>query len=163
MPTFEQIAKELSLTRQKKQQLLKTVLTKRIQSWILKEIRKRLNQKGTDASENRLRTDKAKQQSNIAYSNFTMLLKREKGQPINKVTLKDTGDFYKSFKVIVDDLSFKIDADFLKKNGHIAKNFKDSFGKQEFQNEVIDITPEKFKEMLQNQLENVKKQVLQIS
>lgn len=36
------------------------------------------------------------------YSPFTVRLKQEKGQPTNRVTLKDTGDFYNSFSAFVD-------------------------------------------------------------
>ena len=33
------------------------------------------------------------------YSNYTINIKKEKGQPTDRVTLKDTGEFYKSFRV----------------------------------------------------------------
>lgn len=32
------------------------------------------------------------------YSSYTKILKERKGQPTDRVTLKDTGEFYKSFK-----------------------------------------------------------------
>jgi hypothetical protein len=48
------------------------------------------------------------------YAPLTMFLSEKKGQPkrgSNHVDLYDTGDFYKSFKVIVYDDYFEIDAD----------------------------------------------------
>lgn len=36
-----------------------------------------------------------------AYSPFTKILKQAKGQPTDRVTLRDTGEFHESFKVIV--------------------------------------------------------------
>ena len=45
------------------------------------------------------------------YQPFTIALKQKNGQPTDRVTLKDTGDFYKSFVVIVNADSFDIDAD----------------------------------------------------
>lgn len=35
------------------------------------------------------------------YSFYTIALKQQKGQPTDRVTLKDTGAFYDSFKVVV--------------------------------------------------------------
>lgn len=35
-----------------------------------------------------------------SYSPFTILLKQRKGQPTNRVTLKDTGAFYRSIKAV---------------------------------------------------------------
>lgn len=34
-----------------------------------------------------------------AYKPYTVFLKKQKGQPYDRVTLRDTGDFYKSFKL----------------------------------------------------------------
>ena len=36
------------------------------------------------------------------YTPFTISIKREKGQPTDRVTLKDTGEFYDSFVAYVD-------------------------------------------------------------
>lgn len=45
------------------------------------------------------------------YSRRTMEIKRRKGQVSDHVTLKDTGKFYKSFKITVFRGGFIIDAD----------------------------------------------------
>ena len=46
------------------------------------------------------------------YAPSTIRIKRKKNQPANRVTLKDTGDFYKSFDITVHaNASFTIGAD----------------------------------------------------
>lgn len=47
------------------------------------------------------------------YSPYTIELKKAKGQPTDRVTLKDTGDFYRSFKAFLDsgkDITIYADA-----------------------------------------------------
>ena len=45
------------------------------------------------------------------YSSYTIAIKNMKGQKTSNITLKDTGDFYKSFKVKVTATGFTIKAD----------------------------------------------------
>jgi len=49
------------------------------------------------------------------YTPFTKQKKQEKGQPTDRITLKDTGAFYMSFKIIPFKGGFEIDADGFKK------------------------------------------------
>jgi hypothetical protein len=42
------------------------------------------------------------------YAPSTIAIKKRKGQPTDRVTLKDTGDFYKDFDIIVDEEGFII-------------------------------------------------------
>ena len=44
------------------------------------------------------------------YSPYTIRAKNEKGQPTDRVTLRDTGDFHKSFEVVVGPVDFYITA-----------------------------------------------------
>lgn len=44
------------------------------------------------------------------YAPYTIKVKREKGQPFDRVTLKDTGAFYRSFEVVFDPIGFYITA-----------------------------------------------------
>lgn len=44
------------------------------------------------------------------YSPYTVRVKKEKGQPYDRVTLRDTGDFHRSFEVVFDPASFYITA-----------------------------------------------------
>lgn len=43
------------------------------------------------------------------YSPFTIEIKIEKGQRYDHITLNDTGDFYKSFRVLLNGSDIKID------------------------------------------------------
>lgn len=58
------------------------------------------------------------------YSPYTIKLKQMKGQPTDRLTLKDTGDFYKSFSVEVKGTDIILDA-----NGNKADtNLFDEYG-----------------------------------
>ena len=58
---------------------------------------KQLFEKGIDANNKILRSEFARF-SNV-YANRTIIEKEAKNQPTDRVTLKDTGEFYKSYKV----------------------------------------------------------------
>lgn len=45
------------------------------------------------------------------YRPFTIEIKRQKGQPYDHVTLRDTGEFYASFRVFYDADTFEVTAD----------------------------------------------------
>lgn len=55
------------------------------------------------------------------YSPITIRVKLAKGQPTNRVTLRDEGDFHASFRVIANNISFFIDATDIKTEDLIAK------------------------------------------
>lgn len=44
------------------------------------------------------------------YSPITIDIKKLKGQPTNRVTLRDEGDFHRSFYVVATDTSFEVKA-----------------------------------------------------
>ena len=44
------------------------------------------------------------------YRPFTVMMKRQKGQPTDRVTLKDTGAFHRSFRIAWQDTEFSIEA-----------------------------------------------------
>lgn len=44
------------------------------------------------------------------YRPFTVQVKRQKGQPTDRVTLRDTGDFHRSFRVDWRETEFQIEA-----------------------------------------------------
>jgi hypothetical protein len=60
------------------------------------------------------------------YSPFTVEVKRRKGQPTDRITLKDTGDFYRTFDVIPFKGGFRIEADTIKD----GQDLQDSWGKE---------------------------------
>lgn len=55
------------------------------------------------------------------YSPLTIAIKEEKGQPTNRVTLRDTGDFEASFFLEVGDKQFEIKASDFKTEALIKK------------------------------------------
>ena len=58
------------------------------------------------------------------YSPFTIEIKKRKGQPFDRVTLKDTGDFYDSYTITPIPGGFIIDANDEKED----KNLFDIYG-----------------------------------
>lgn len=71
------------------------------------------------------------------YSAYTIIKKEEKGQPTDHVTLKDTGDFYHSFKVVFIDGSLVIFTNPFKTSNGITTNLFREWGV-----EIIGLTQE---------------------
>jgi len=88
------------------------------------------------------------------YSPFTVELKKIKGQPTDRITLKDTGKFYKTFKIEVKNDSFFINANPIKEDN----NLFDDFG-----NEIVGLTEENqikvSKIILDNTIKYIRKQL----
>ena len=61
------------------------------------------------------------------YRPYTIIIKRAKNQPTNKVTLFDTGEFYETFKVRFVKDGYEIIADFQKPDGDIRDNFSSQY------------------------------------
>lgn len=80
---------------------------------------------GIDTNEKQIKT--LASFGNSVYSLYTIKIKKSKGQPINKVTLKDTEDFYKTFKVKILSNGYEITANFQKSNGNIKDNFASDY------------------------------------
>ena len=55
------------------------------------------------------------------YSPITVEIKRLKGQPTNRVTLRDEGDFESSFYLVISDKQFEIKASDWKTEGLVEK------------------------------------------
>lgn len=62
------------------------------------------------------------------YTPFTVRIKRSKGQPTDRVTLRDTGDFYKDFNIIFKPTHFLIFSDDEKEEKLERKYGKEIFG-----------------------------------
>jgi hypothetical protein len=59
-----------------------------------------------------------------SYAPSTIKIKRIKRQPTNRVTLKDTGDFYKTFDVDVDsNANFSITSDTIKNTEDLRERY----------------------------------------
>lgn len=75
------------------------------------------------------------------YTQYTIEIKQQKGQPTDRVTLKDSGDFYKTFRVEVSGDVLDIVANtFLYADFSFEKYIIDGFGTGEQQ--VIGLTDE---------------------
>jgi hypothetical protein len=88
--------------------------------------------------------DKGKDANNISfipsYAESTRRIKRSKGQPTNRVTLKDTGDLYNSIEIVANVANFEINAGveyFTFLVGHYGSNT------------ILGIQPEAMKEFIE--------------
>lgn len=57
------------------------------------------------------------------YSPFTVEQKKKRGQPTNRITLKDTGEFYNSFNVVPYRGGFTIKANPIKDDDNLFDDF----------------------------------------
>lgn len=74
------------------------------------------------------------------YSPFTRGIKQEKGQRFDHITLKDTGAFYDSFKVVQRPEGLMVEAD---------SNKGDKDLRVEFGNEIVGLTSESLNKVIQ--------------
>ena len=61
------------------------------------------------------------------YRPYTVKVRKKKGLPTNIVTLEDTGEFYRTFKIRILSHGYLITAEFAKDEGSILDNFSSSF------------------------------------
>lgn len=59
----------------------------------------------------------------MPYSPYTIKIKQAKGQPTDRLTLRDTGAFYKSFTVEVEGNSIVLDADGQKQGTNLFSQY----------------------------------------
>jgi hypothetical protein len=85
------------------------------------------------------------------YTPFTKVLKRAKGQPTDRVTLKDRGDFWKSITTSPTDRFVEIYATDKKTNDLLAKYGDEVLGLNE---NNITILQDKFKDYLISKILN---------
>jgi hypothetical protein len=65
------------------------------------------------------------------YSRFTIGIKKAKGQPFNRVTLKDTGELHRSAKLILTDKEASIRMTREENGEDIAEKLRYNFGEYE--------------------------------
>jgi hypothetical protein len=88
--------RELNVNR-----LMKEIMKdERLKAYVIELNQEQLYEQGADSKGNQLEP----------YTFATMNIKRKKGQVYNRTTLKDTGKFYKSFRIIVQSDGFIIQA-----------------------------------------------------
>lgn len=98
-----------------------------VQKYILDLNReKQLFKDGINILGEKLRSDLAR--FGQVYSNNTINIKTEKGQPTNRVTLKDTGEFYSTFFLKTNPFDFTIEADTIKDGEDLQDRFPDILG-----------------------------------
>jgi len=115
-----------------------------VQKWIIEVINRRVEFTGITSDGTKLQTDSSS--GGNPYSIATMNIKDYLGQRISNVTLKDTGDFWDSFKIILLDDGFRIDADFEKKDGNIQRNFTQQYSSEkEFEDAIASLNQDEFR------------------
>jgi hypothetical protein len=120
-----------------------------IQRWVIATIQRRLEGTGKTADGTQLKTDKAT--AGNYYADYTIDIKDYLGQTFSHVTLKDSGDFYNSMRYVMIELGFEVEASFMKKNGHMQKNFTNQYGSQaEFEADVLSLSDNEIEFMMQN-------------
>jgi len=85
-------------------------------------VRERLNKTGTRSTGEKIKTYSADRYGKGVYMPFTIAMKKSKGQPTNRVTLKDTGAFQKSFEKKLLKDAFQIEGESKKPDGEIEDN-----------------------------------------
>ena len=115
------------------------------EQFIAAQVRDRLTEKGEDAYGKKLKTYKAK--GGNVYSDMTMRMKQIAGLPATKVTLRDSGDFHKSFELKLQKDLFNIEGDSVKDDGMIEDNIGPldkilTLSQQEKNNVVNEIRPQ---------------------
>jgi len=81
-----------------------------------------LYQKGVDNQGNKMRSDYARM--GRFYANSTIAIKNEKNQPTDRITLRDTGALYSSFKTKINGDELLLDVNSIKE----GKDLVDQFG-----------------------------------
>lgn len=115
---------------------------------IITTIQDRLESEGKDSSGQSLRTDFGKASGGTGfYARKTVSIKRIKGQPSDRVTLKDTGEFYNSFRSQIKANELGLTASFR----NIYDNFQDSFNSEkDFQNAILGLTDQELDTIFNN-------------
>lgn len=145
MPTFAQIAqniRNINILLIFQQIFRNADLT----NVIVKIITTRLYNEGTTGDGIELQTDRAGRL--FPYANHTVILKERDGLPYDRVTLYQTGDFYESINIQIDNNGFTIDANFRKPDGHMFENFQNRFSLAQFEKSVLSLSKQEFEVIL---------------
>ena len=123
-------------------------------------ITERLYNFGISASNFKLKTNLAG--GGAVYGKNTIKTKQKNGQPANRVTLNDTGDFYRTFKTKLQKKGISITAWFQKEESNIYDNFTNLYNSfNDFMNDITGLTDEEKKELFTEILiERIQKNVL---
>jgi hypothetical protein len=137
-------------------QILQDIISESSTQQIIKDtIKNRIQTSGKTATNQELRTDRAEQGE--VYNAFTIDVK-EQGSGISSitshVTLTQGGQFWESLRISLITYGFRTEADFIKEEGHMFKNFTFTYGSQkEFEDDVIGLSENELREIWTNYLE----------
>jgi hypothetical protein len=74
--------------------------------------------------------------SNV-YADYTIAIKNEKNQPTNRVTLRDTGAMYSTFKTKIVGDELMLDVNSIKEGKDLQKTWGQFVGLDEFSKEIL--------------------------
>lgn len=74
--------------------------------------------------------------SNV-YADYTITIKNEKNQPTNRVTLRDTGAMYSTFKTKIVGDELMLDVNSIKEGKDLQKTWGQFVGLDEFSKEIL--------------------------
>ena len=131
MPTYLDISRYVTEYKLK-ESLDKVFKAEKVQKFVISAIKRRLYAQGITGSDLKLKTDKG----NPFYTDAYIKVKKRKGQKVSNVTLYLSGGFYESFKFILIDSGWRIDADW----GYVGAHFKELYNSEaEFQQDVMSL------------------------
>jgi len=113
------------------------------QSFLIDSLQDQLFTTGEDGNKNSLGE----------YSELTVQIKRRKGQPTDRITLKDTGDFYKTYSIDPFKGGFIIDANGQKSSIDLLVKYGNDILKPN--EETIEIIGDYYKEKLNEYFVNL--------
>jgi hypothetical protein len=74
--------------------------------------------------------------SNV-YADYTIAIKNDKNQPTDRVTLRDTGAMYRTFKTKIVGDELMLDVDSIKEGKDLQKTWGQFVGLDEFSKEIL--------------------------
>ena len=161
MPTFLEISEKFKKIDYQKS-FFDAMDLQKFKEYLIKTIQDRLFKTGIAGDGIKLRTDNAKNLD--FYSEFTKNIKSRKNQKTSNVTLKDSSEFYNSFKVDAETEFYNITADFYKEDNHIFDNFTEIYRNEfDFENAILKLTEKEqqqfmFEVIFETFINNLKKQ-----
>lgn len=155
MPTFKTILNNVKQTRSNLNNIFECVFKyDNVQKWLENTPKQRIQNTGKDSTGEKLKTDRSG--LNEFYSDLTIILKENEsgiGSISEHVTLTQSGRFWQSLKIVFFESGFKYDADFVKEDGHMYRNFtRDYDSAEDFEKKIAGVSVEELSFMLKNMI-----------
>lgn len=111
-----------------KKEVIRILNSKKVREFVIELQQERLYNTGKDSKGNSLGS----------YSPFTVVIKQEKGQRTDHITLRDTGEFYESMTFHATSTEIVFDADAQKDDSNLFEDFGiDILGLNDFDRERL--------------------------